>query len=157
MVRTGSGEAALTLFKDIWLNHFQEVFGNHEHPSYSDAMEQYYASGPPKNWQQQYVSAYATMHPWEDFAETFGTYLDMVSVLHTAAHHQGNRATLYVRTTEFDDMIATYRRLGVLLNELNRTLGLIDFTPEIFTPTVINKLRFIHQLLRLAQNSSHIS
>ncbi|KAI9132250.1 putative zinc-binding metallopeptidase [Acaryochloris sp. CCMEE 5410] len=140
------------LVKNIWLNHFKDLFGDPSSPSYSEAMDQYYANGPSKDWQQQYVSAYATMHPWEDFAETFATYLDMVSVLHTTRHHQRGAATRYVQTAEFDDMIAAYRQLGILLNELNRTLGLIDFIPEVFTPFIINKLRFIHQLVRSTQS-----
>ncbi len=94
------------------------------------------------------------MHPWEDFAETFATYLDMVSVLHTTQHHQGAEATYYVQMAEFDDMIAAYRQLGILLNELNRTLGLIDFIPEVFTPFVVNKLRFIHRLVRSTQSGT---
>jgi len=142
------------LVKNIWLKHFKSVFGDHENPSYTEALDHYYASGPPKNWQRDYVSAYATMHPWEDFAESFATYLDMVSVLHTAVYHQGTSATLYVQSAEFDDMISAYKQLGILLNEMNRTLGLIDFIPEVFTPAVVNKLRFIHQLLRAAQNDS---
>ena len=143
------------LVKERWLGHFKDTFGDHENPLYSEALERYYASGPPRNWQQEYVSAYATMHPWEDFAETFATYLDMVSVLHTAIHHQDANATAYVQETEFDDMVAAYKRLGILLNELNRTLGLIDFIPEILTPPVIKKLRFIHDLVHAAQNINH--
>ena len=138
------------LVTEDWLQRFKDIFGDHENPSYKEALDSHYDSGPPENWQQDYVSAYATMHPWEDFAETFATYLDMVSVLHTASHHQGIRATLQVQSAEFDDMISAYRQLGILLNEMNRTLGLIDFIPEVFTPAVINKLRFVHQLLRSA-------
>ncbi|NJM66333.1 MAG: hypothetical protein HC851_12060 [Acaryochloris sp. RU_4_1] len=141
------------LVTEDWLDQFKHVFGNHENPPYGDTLDHYYESGPPENWQQYYVSPYATMHPWEDFAETFATYLDMASVLHTAAHHQGSKGTLYLQTTPFDDMIAAYRQLGILLNELNRTLGLIDFIPEIFTPAVIKKLRFIHDLVRSAQKT----
>lgn len=142
------------LVQGIWLNHFTSVFGDHEHPTYADALEQYYANGPSENWQKHYVSAYATMHPWEDFAETFATYLDMMSVLHTALHHQGKHATLYIQTAGFDDMITAYKRLGILLNEMNRTLGLMDFIPEIFTPSIVSKARFIHQLVRSVRNGN---
>lgn len=142
------------LVQGIWLNQFTSVFGDHEHPTYADALEQYYANGPSENWQKHYVSAYATMHPWEDFAETFATYLDMMSVLHTALHHQGKHATLYIQTAGFDDMITAYKRLGILLNEMNRTLGLMDFIPEIFTPSIVSKARFIHQLVRSVRNGN---
>ena len=29
-------------------------------------------SGPPGDWPSHYISSYATMHPWEDWAETLG-------------------------------------------------------------------------------------
>src|SRR6201999_3857264 len=36
---------------------------------YAESLKRHYAAGPPPNWQEQFVSAYATTHPWEDFAE----------------------------------------------------------------------------------------
>ena len=60
------------------------MFGD-ESESYREAMERHYAAGPPPDWQANYVSAYATMHPWEDFAETWTHYLHMVDTLDTAA------------------------------------------------------------------------
>ena len=62
------------------------VFGDHERPTYSEALDHYYQNGPLANWSERYISAYATMHPWEDFAETWAAYLDMVSCLDTAQH-----------------------------------------------------------------------
>ena len=41
-------------------------------------------TAPPPNWQENYVSAYATMHPWEDFAETWAHYLHIVDTLEMA-------------------------------------------------------------------------
>ena len=51
------------------------VFGNHHRPSYAEALEQYYQTGAPADWANRFISAYATMHPWEDFAETFALLL----------------------------------------------------------------------------------
>ena len=48
-------------------------------PTYAEALDAHYKNGPPADWSQRFISAYASMHPWEDFAETWGTYLDMVS------------------------------------------------------------------------------
>ena len=36
------------------------------------------------NWQDRHVSAYATAHPWEDFAETWAHYLHIVDSLEMA-------------------------------------------------------------------------
>ena len=49
-------------------------------------LDRHYEQGPPDNWREAYISAYATMHPWEDWAETWALYLDITSVLDTAAN-----------------------------------------------------------------------
>ncbi len=49
-------------------------------------LKRHYATGAPDDWQQQhYVSAYATTHPWEDFAETWAHYLHIVDTLEMAS------------------------------------------------------------------------
>ena len=62
------------------------VFGDHNSPPYAEAMAAYYQNGPREGWPGSFISAYASAHPWEDFAETFALYLDMISVLDTATH-----------------------------------------------------------------------
>lgn len=126
---------------------FKNTFGDYEQPAYAAALEAYYRNGPPPNWQARFISAYAAMHPWEDFAETFALYLDLAAVLDTAGH-----ATLVppidVCAAELDDMISRYLELGVTANELNRSMGLIDLVPEILSPAVRIKLAFVHHLVR---------
>lgn len=63
---------------------FIAFFEDHQQPSYSEALDTYYQHGPKPDRQHSYTSAYATMHPWEDFAETWNAYLDIVSVLDTS-------------------------------------------------------------------------
>jgi hypothetical protein len=126
---------------------FRQCFGDERAPTYDEAMKSYYANGPPQDWQTSFVSAYATMHPWEDFAETFGTYLDMVTILDTGNH-------LGVAESRFDDidfLISTYQRVGLIANELNRDMGLVDLVPEIFSARVIEKMRFVHSLASSTQ------
>lgn len=52
-----------------WQDGFRNLFGD-DRASYADALDHHYQHGAPADWQQNYVSAYATMHPWEDWAET---------------------------------------------------------------------------------------
>ena len=54
--------------------------------NYVDAQKAYYENGPKTDWRSTHISAYASMHPWEDFAETFAAYLDQASVLDTASN-----------------------------------------------------------------------
>ena len=47
--------------------------------------KRHYALGAPDDWHESFISEYATMHPWEDFAETFAHYLHITGTLQTAA------------------------------------------------------------------------
>lgn len=132
------------------LHSFRETFGNELDPEYRSAMDHYYANGAPNEWSHSFVSGYATMHPWEDFAETFNAYLDMRAVLDTASHF-GIRSATLLKTkpkNEFDRMIFSYMVTGLVANELNRDLGLPDLVPEVFTKPVRNKLLWIHELVK---------
>jgi hypothetical protein len=133
---------------------FKQVFGDHEYPAYPEALENYYRNGPPADWQTRFVSAYASSHPWEDFAETFAHYLDMAEVLDTAGHSDVV-TTPPSQLAELDEMIAQYQRVGIAANELNRSMGLLDLVPEIVTPSVREKLRFVDQLVRCSTGGTN--
>lgn len=122
------------------------VFGDHEQPTYAEALERYYREGVPADWAERHVSAYATMHPWEDFAETFATWLDLTEVL-DSARHVGFADVPDVRAADTDTLVAAYRRIGIAMNEMNRTMGLLDFLPKLLVPPVVEKLRFVHRLI----------
>lgn len=128
---------------------FKATFGDHETPAYADAQQKYYQDGPLADWQPRFISAYATMHPWEDFAETFATYLDMVSVLDTAMH-MGVSDGCDITQANLPAMVEQYALLGVVLNEMNRAMGLIDLVPEVFAASIVTKLQFVHDLVRAA-------
>lgn len=134
------------VWERLVLGHCEEacrgIFGDEREPLYSDAMKSYYANGPKPNWKHHYISAYATMHPWEDFAETFGAYMDMHSVLATSNHF----GITHCDTNDIDAMIDAYRKVGLIANEFNRDMGLLDLVPEVFVPEVIEKMRFVDGL-----------
>jgi hypothetical protein len=125
---------------------FKALFGDHNNPSYADALEAHYKNGPPADWEELYVSAYASMHPWEDFAETWAVYLSMVSALDTA-NYVGFGGESDPVQAELAPTIARYQQLGIALNEMNRSMGLLDLVPEVFVPPVCKKLHFIHELV----------
>jgi hypothetical protein len=133
------------------LARFRALFGDHENPTYGEALERHYAKGPPADWQISHISAYATMHPWEDWAETFAFYLDIVDVMETAAD---SRLLAVQVQSDLEGLIKTYTRLGILLNELNRAMGLIDFLPELVVPDVVAKLQFVHDVIAGASQTS---
>src|SRR5215217_5778852 len=62
---------------------FRLVFGD-ERTDYSEALTWHYQRGAPTDWPQRFISAYASAHPWEDWAETWAHYLHMTDALETA-------------------------------------------------------------------------
>jgi hypothetical protein len=126
-----------------------QVFGDHNDPDYATALGVYYEQGPRPNWNQAFVSAYATSHAWEDFAETFALYLDIRSVIDTAPH-VGVPLPKINNPSSFDEFVVAYQKLGITVNELNRCLGIFDLVPEVIAQPVVDKLNFIHDLLQNA-------
>jgi hypothetical protein len=125
----------------------QAIFGDPNSPTYDQALDAYYKNGPRPDWPTAYISAYATMHPWEDFAETWAAYLDMTSSLDTA-HNNGLGGVNDPVHADLDSMVRRYQDLGVAMNEINRSIGLHDAVPDIFVEPVVAKLRFIHELVQ---------
>ena len=136
---------------------FRNLFGD-ERADYSAALEAHYANGAPAFWEQSYVSAYATSHPWEDFAETWAHYFHMVDGLETAQEYGvigqpgGITAINPYHQQDFRQLHDDWIPLTVALNAVNRSIGNRDFYPFVSSQTIFNKLNFIHQLI----NSSRI-
>ncbi len=148
---------------------FRELFGD-ETKDYGGALERHYAEGPPANWQTSFVSTYATMHPWEDWAETWAHYLHIVDTLGTARSYGmalrpeavGLRRTpgdlaLTARHLDFDDfedLLAGWVPLTLALNSLNRGMGLSDLYPFVLSEGATAKLRFVHDVIERAHRDS---
>ncbi len=132
------------LVENTCVDAFRNLFGDERNPDYASAQQIYYSNGPAYNWSMNYISAYASMHPWEDFAETFNAYLDMRAVLATASFFGLSR----VKRMSVKRMVAEYGRIGVIANEMSRDMGLIDLVPTIVNSPVIEKMEFIHDLTK---------
>jgi hypothetical protein len=141
------------------LPRFRELFGD-ERADYGESLARHYAKGPPPDWQNNFVSAYASMHPWEDWAETFAHYLHMVDALDTArAFGVALRAKPIekagmrpVRAQQldfdhFDDLISAWFPLTIALNSFNRGMGLPDLYPFVLGERTSAKLRFVHDVI----------
>lgn len=140
------------------------LFGD-ERASYSEAIETYYRDGPLPGWEETYVSAYATMHPWEDFAETWTHYLHMVDTLDTGAGFGLSVNPVVGRdprdsmVIDFDpylppsltDLVRAWLPLTTAVNSLNRSMGQPDLYPFDPSPNVLEKVAFIHDILHPAR------
>jgi len=133
---------------------------------YQEALKHHYSKGPNPEWQQQYVSAYASVHPWEDWAETWAHYLHTHDVLESAyacgltlRPRGANEPKIKAvprprpdRPESFNHMIKCWFPLTYLLNNLNRDLGLPDGYPFVLSEPVIEKLRFVHETIGSASS-----
>jgi hypothetical protein len=135
---------------------FRDSFGD-ERADYAAALQQHYAHGAAADWQQHFVSAYASAHPWEDWAETCAHYLLMVEAVDTAAAWGLQLAPAGGMRVPLGETAATapVERLVVdhwlpmarFLNAMSRSLGLADSYPYLLPPPVLGKLRFVQNIL----------
>jgi len=151
-----------------WETAFRQRFGD-ERADYAEALRRYYTSGPRPDWQDHAVSAYASAHPWEDWAETWAHYLHMVDTLETAHDHGFVLQGRALRPPEavlggsaqraaapgsvpvgFDDLLDDWVQLTLALNALNRSMGLRDAYPFVLGPGAVEKLRFVHAVIESA-------
>jgi hypothetical protein len=136
------------------------LFGD-DRQDYAQALQTYYNNGAPADWQSSFVSAYATAHPWEDFAETWAHYLHIVDTLEIArafglsTHPVLTRGDELDASVDFDPyrapgigpLIDSWLPLSLALNSLNRAMGQSDLYPFVLSQPAIAKLGFVHDIV----------
>jgi len=139
---------------------FRATFGD-ESADYAAALKVHYRDGPPSDWATRYITAYASTHPWEDFAETWAHYLHMIDTLETA---QSLGLSVSPRAAEVEELqaqvdfdpyrgggfrqiVSAFVAITIAVNSLNRSLGQPDTYPFVFSAAVIEKLSFVHDLI----------
>jgi hypothetical protein len=149
---------------DKWTEPFRALFGD-ERLDYAEALKAHYAAGDKPTWEQGYISAYATAHPWEDWAESWAHYLHMVDGLETAAAlgmklspARADEPALKAPTSDptsasFERLHRDWAALTYALNNLNRSMGLNDAYPFVVSQAALGKLEFVHQVIADAQSA----
>lgn len=145
-----------------WRAPFTALFGDADQ-DYGEALKRHYANGPAPGWQDTLISAYAGSHPWEDFAETWAHYFHMIDTLETGGsfgivlsprldrEHILSTSLdfdVYDRNLEMTTLHDAWVALSSALNSFNRSMGLADPYPFVLSPKVVEKLGFIHALIR---------
>jgi hypothetical protein len=152
---------------------FRALFGE-ETTSYEEALQRHYSGGAGRDWQNRFISAYATMHPLEDFAEVFGHLLHIADTLQTAAelgllpqpdhsgpdasaaHELAEKPRIGLLQTPMAELIAaTWLPLTKGLNQINRSMGKPDLYPFVLGEAVIAKLAFVADLVSGVQTNPH--
>ena len=142
-----------------FLEPYRALFGNEE-VDYRGALARYYSVGAAPNWQDSYISGYATSHPWEDWAETWAHFMHIQDALEVAhdfglsaktirinPKQQGNKSRLFPVQTTIEEVVGAWAELAIALNSVNRSMGLHDPYPFVLSPAVISKLRLIFEII----------
>jgi hypothetical protein len=140
------------------------LFGD-DRVDYADAVKSHYETldDDDGSWQQDYISRYAAMHPYEDWAETFAHYLHILDTLQTAesfglgapgaagskrlARRTGAHPTRPDGSTTFGEVVDNWLELSYALNQINRSMGSEDLYPFVLAAPVIRKMAFVDQLV----------
>jgi hypothetical protein len=144
-----------------WIDECRLLFGD-ERASYAEALDRHYRLGAPAGWEASHISDYATMHPWEDFAETFAHYLHLTDTLTTAAAGgmvlDASRVDGLIdadiaprpsyRDASMSEILSDWRWLSLLLNRVNHAMGRGDLYPFTITEPVATKLDFVHRVVQ---------
>ena len=141
---------------------YRKLFGD-ERENYDKAMANYYQVGATPDWREKHVTAYASSHSWEDWAETWAHYLNIVDSLETATDHgviitnnQSGQSFSPIDSywaTSFDELLEKWLPLTYALNSINRSSGQSDLYPFVLSRPVIEKLHYVHDVIRNARFS----
>lgn len=146
-----------------WLGPYRDLFGD-EREDYAAALARHHQHGPPADWSSRFVSAYASCHPWEDWAETWAHYLHLRDTLDTARSFglDGRHVELDYEPfapelitwqsdgidDDFPQLVDSWMELTGVLNELSRSIGVADFYPFVLSAPALRKLHLVHRLIR---------
>lgn len=138
------------------IDRYRALFGD-ERADYGVALQRHYDSGAPQNWQQTHISAYATAHPWEDFAETWAHWMHIADGVETAAAYalslDGRQVTADgYAAHDITPVIENWVPVTVALNNMNRAMGQPDLYPFVLNNSVMAKLQFINDLIHEAHS-----
>jgi hypothetical protein len=137
------------------------VFGD-DSQDYNAALQAHYQTGAPADWQDRFVSEYASTHPWEDWAETWAHYLHIIDTLEMASAFgitvrprltpdEALTAVIdldpYAPDADMKAIIDAWLPLTFAMNSLNRAMGNPDLYPFVLSPTVVTKLAFVHDVV----------
>lgn len=144
-----------------YLAECRRLFGD-ETISYSDEINRHYRFGAPEGWQSAFISEYATMHPWEDFAECFAHYLHITDTIDTCreagmllradrVRFSGPRdidALESYADAPVERLLFDWKWMSLFFNRVNTAMGKAALYPFELPPPVVTKLGFLHRVIR---------
>lgn len=132
---------------------FRALFGD-ERADYGAALDTHYADGPPKDWQDGFLTPYASSHPHEDWAETSAHLLHLIDIADSflavdlSAPEVPDQDWDPYREHDPKKLTTIAAELALRINHVNRSMGLSDLYPFVLTAAVRSKLAFVHKWLQ---------
>ncbi|MCE0734212.1 putative zinc-binding metallopeptidase [Halomonas sp. G15] len=139
--------------RDDFLDAFRNMFGD-ERVDYPSALQQYFHDGPPPGWQSSFLTAYASAHPHEDWAETAAHLLHLTDI--TDSFVAAGLSSPELPSPHWDPymepdaerLMRVAASLVAGVNHVNRSMGLSDLYPFVLSDAARRKLVFVHDWLR---------
>lgn len=153
---------------------FRTVFGD-EREDYNAALQRHYHQGPVASAPGTFITTYASVHPWEDWAETWAHYMHMIDGTETARSFGLSGESIPIPFTpfpeetitlpaqlawpesekdEFLQLLRDWAKLSPAINEIVASLGHPSFYPFVFSDTIIRKFFFVHHMVKFYGGSS---
>ncbi|MGE3328214.1 MAG: putative zinc-binding metallopeptidase [Acidimicrobiia bacterium] len=148
--------------RSFTIDEFRAVFGD-ERLDYDDALARHYSAVDDGAWTAEFISFYASTHPWEDFAESFAHVLHIIDTVETARAFGVSSPAATARLDRLDDpnqfnsLYEEWTSLSVALNELNRSMGTADAYPFAPAARAVDKLRFVAAVLSRSGDAPSIA
>ncbi len=142
-----------------FLGEFRALFGD-ERSDYSQALQRHYDLGPLSDWREYYLTAYASAHPHEDWAETAANLMHLTDIADsfvatdfTAPDFPDDDWQPYAES-DSERLIRSAVSIAMGVNQINRSMGLPDLYPFVICPWARRKLSFAHRWLRTGAAAS---
>ena len=133
------------LFKRLSLgSEFKNIFGDPDE-DYQESLSKYYKNGPPSDWSNCFITAYASSHPLEDFAETWNHFLLIFDTVETAYAHGLTQMKPDIRNLM--SSLDVWNDLVIALNQLTRSIGINDAYPFVINKLASQKLNYVARLV----------
>ena len=155
LYRTPLGHVRHELGHVVWLElvapdaarlaEFRARFGD-ETVDYAEALERHYGRVDDGGWRDEYLSFYASSHPWEDFAESWAQVMHVHDVVETGA--EWGVVPPPADPHDADSWLSASITASLAANELARAMGMRDLYPFTLSPGVRAKVEFCWDLIR---------
>ena len=150
------------------LSAFREVFGD-EREDYNAALQRHYNQGPVAAAPGTFITTYASVHPWEDWAETWAHYLHIIDGTETSRSFGLSGEKVPIPFTPFPEESVTlpqqlnwpagekeeflkllrgWAKLSPAINEIVASLGHPAFYPFVFSEEILRKFFFVHHMMK---------